>query len=445
MQKFFGALLCIVLIVSLSSCSLIQPVTELMKPPKLSQKQLDVDAALKNALGTRSINLKYPRSGSYRSAFVFYDIDNDGTEEALVFYLPGVEESGVRINLLDYEAGAWVSVFDVPGQGSGDVDFISFENIESSDYKNIVIGWQPQQNVRDKIVTVYRYENKKLQPVFDEKYTDLVLDDFNGDSLMDIMLLSLRRYTVMFVTHTNDEVRSVDEVAFSQDIQSISQLLCGGLPDYKQALFMDVALNGADYATEIFTVENNLLVPLINISAVYTGDGSEVTQEQTENFQMTQRVPPVLSADINGDGMIEVPSSSLMLGYEEQPEETRQYLTTYGVLTSGVMKPVLDAAVNLGAGYMIKIPEIWRDKITVVAESDLSWQFIKYNGSLNDRSVELLRVSRILKNDYQDRFATDSTELAQKSLYRYFGYIPPTSETEMRITNAQLRNMFMLL
>ena len=111
------------LILLLSSCSFIQPtIEELMKPPKLSQQQMEVDAALKAALGTNSIKLKYPLSGDYRSAYVFYDIDSDGVEEAIVFYQPSLDESGTRINILDYQEGAWTSVYDVPGEDSAEVD-----------------------------------------------------------------------------------------------------------------------------------------------------------------------------------------------------------------------------------------------------------------------------------------------------------------------------------
>lgn len=428
----------------LGSCSLIQPVTEMMRPPKLSKEQLEVDAALKAALGTKSISLKYPRSGNYRSAFVFYDIDADSVEEAIVFYQPGVEGSGVRINILDYHDGGWTSVYDVPGEGSGDVDYITFENIESSEYKNIVIGWQPQ-NSKDKTLTVYRYESNKLKSVFSEKYTHSVIRDFNGNGLMDVMLISLRRYSVMFATNVSGTIATTDEVALSRDIKSVEQLLCGRLSDSRQAMFLDVALDGADYATEIITVSDNLLSPLINISAVYTGDGSDVTEEQAENFLMTQRADRVLSADIDANGLIEVPSSTVMLGYDDVQEDARRYTTTYSVLKDGVMTPIETACVNVESGYMIKMPPSWVENVTVVSESDMSWRFIKYNDNLNDHSLELLRINKVLKNDYKDKFATDSLELAQKGLYVFYGYIPPTSESELRITNLQLEEMFLLI
>ena len=83
--------------------SIASTTAELMRAPKLTEEQAAVNRALSTALGTEDYKLKYPLSGSYRSAYVFYDIDGDAVQEALVFYQPPIEGSGVRINILDFK------------------------------------------------------------------------------------------------------------------------------------------------------------------------------------------------------------------------------------------------------------------------------------------------------------------------------------------------------
>ncbi len=434
------------LILLLSSCSFIQPtIEELMKPPKLSQQQMEVDAALKAALGTNSIKLKYPLSGDYRSAYVFYDIDSDGVEEAIVFYQPSLDESGTRINILDYQEGAWTSVYDVPGEDSAEVDYISFENIVSKDYKNIIIGWQPQ-NSKDKLISIYAYENQELRGVFDDKYNLSVVQDYNGDGLMDLLLISLRRSTVSLVTRREDAIRSVDRIDISQDIREVVQVLSGRLADGRQAVYLDVYLDGANYATEIIAVEDDALVPLIDISKVYSSVEDEASEEELLNFERTQRYERILSQDVNGDGIIDVPSSAPMLGYEELDESEQMFLTTYSDLRGGVLEPVIQASVNVEAGYLLRFPDEWLDSVSVVAETEVNqWRYIKFLGTLNDRSSELLRISRVSKNDYQDRFETDPVSLAQKGIYQYLGYLPLAGDRELSITRTELQQMFSLL
>ena len=71
--------------VLLTGCDMGTSVEPYLKPPKLSEQHEQIYNALINTEGSK-INLKYPKSGSYLSAFVVSDIDDEPTEEAIVFY-----------------------------------------------------------------------------------------------------------------------------------------------------------------------------------------------------------------------------------------------------------------------------------------------------------------------------------------------------------------------
>lgn len=71
---------------ALSGCSGFSSSTaDLMRPPRLTPEQSAINEALTAAALTQTYTLKYPKSGEYRSAFVFHDIDGDGVEEAIAF------------------------------------------------------------------------------------------------------------------------------------------------------------------------------------------------------------------------------------------------------------------------------------------------------------------------------------------------------------------------
>ncbi|PWM35687.1 MAG: hypothetical protein DBX66_08165, partial [Clostridiales bacterium] len=198
--------------------------------------------------------------------------------------------------------------------------------------------------------------------------------------------------------------------------------------------------------TEIIAVEDDALVPLIDISKVYSSVEDEASEEELLNFERTQRYERILSQDVNGDGIIDVPSSAPMLGYEELDESEQMFLTTYSDLRGGVLEPVIQASVNVEAGYLLRFPDEWLDSVSVVAETEVNqWRYIKFLGTLNDRSSELLRISRVSKNDYQDRFETDPVSLAQKGIYQYLGYLPLAGDRELSITRTELQQMFSLL
>lgn len=92
--------LCAVLLLGLSGCDLYQPdVDSLLSPPVLSALQNEVDLALQDVVG-EDFKLRYPSGGSYRSPYIFSDLDGDGAEEAVVFYTAG-EEPLVYLQVLD--------------------------------------------------------------------------------------------------------------------------------------------------------------------------------------------------------------------------------------------------------------------------------------------------------------------------------------------------------
>ena len=83
MKIFSCFVLCCVL--CFSGCSIGINVDTMLTPPKLSGEQEQIYQALEDAAGT-GIRLKYPKSGSYLSAFIIADIDADDSDDAIVFY-----------------------------------------------------------------------------------------------------------------------------------------------------------------------------------------------------------------------------------------------------------------------------------------------------------------------------------------------------------------------
>ena len=88
------------LLLGLSGCDLYQPdVDSLLTPPVLSELQTEVDEALRDVVG-QELRLCYPAGGSYRSPYIFTDLDGDEEQEAVVFYTVE-DEPLVYLQILD--------------------------------------------------------------------------------------------------------------------------------------------------------------------------------------------------------------------------------------------------------------------------------------------------------------------------------------------------------
>ena len=99
--------------VSLTGCTgfFSNPVS-LMSPPKSSGDLVEIEEAISKI--APDYNLSYPSAGRHRNAIVIRDLNNDGNNEALVFY--EITENNiitVHMNLLVYSEKEWQSVIDL--------------------------------------------------------------------------------------------------------------------------------------------------------------------------------------------------------------------------------------------------------------------------------------------------------------------------------------------
>lgn len=117
-----GAALLICLMLLLSGCSyqILTP-DQLMRPPRYYGE----NAGLQEAFAEAAPNamLKAPYEGDYHSAFILTDLDSDGVEEALAFYVNNMDKNICRMMLLNgYKAAGR---FAPPFAGRGAMSYPS--------------------------------------------------------------------------------------------------------------------------------------------------------------------------------------------------------------------------------------------------------------------------------------------------------------------------------
>ena len=132
-----GLMASVCLIAVLCGCSGSFSAGELLASPRLTDEQNEIYNALTASAGR--VDLRYPHTGEYRSAFVIHNIDGEPTDEAIVFYEQSKSEAAkepdaqdgnavgnLRVSFLDKdENGNWketpvtVYLFDGRREESG--------------------------------------------------------------------------------------------------------------------------------------------------------------------------------------------------------------------------------------------------------------------------------------------------------------------------------------
>ena len=404
-------------------------VEDLMRPPKLSESQRQVYDALMSALGTSASNvsLRYPRSGDNRSAFTFFDLDDDGVEEALVFYSLADAEDELYINVMEQGETGWYSVYDTPGAGSG-VESVEFVPVSGSDGWDVLIGWTADQNGVGQL-TVMNYQENRLESLFQSRYSRYTYTDLNNDGLQELLLVTMSssggKPFATLVTQKGDGIKAVSNLPLNVNMTSFGQLHAGWVGESSQGLIVD-GYEGQNFTSEIFVINNNLFVlPFAEDSDFYK--------------DVSRRQGIVYSRDVDDDGVIELPMQDVA------PGKTGLYLTTYCRMDDGMEAvPVRTAFVNDSEGYIFYLPDQWVGQVTVSQSKTGETVFKEYDAETEQGGKELLHIKVYSEKDYQDKFDIQNyRKIGQRGNFMYYASIG--TGAELSITFDELEDLFQII
>ncbi len=427
----------------LSSCSMVPANTEdLLEPPKLSPDQAALAEALERGLGTDDFTLKYPISGENRSAYILCNLDDESSNEAVVFYqLTGTDT--IRMNILDQnDQGEWESVYDMAGAGD-DIYTVDLATISTLDRNDLIISWKDRGRT-ELDIEIYSYEKGTLSNLFSGAGDRLYFMDINEDGYSEMVLLgwaSSRDPSIQIVRRAGSRVIARDETILSSRAIDFTGLTLGKTLDGDTAIYVDELISSSSATTDIVVLDGfNMEV----VTAAETGDDEE--EEAADSlYDQTVRPSELTCQDYNGDGIIDIPISTLMPGYSSSDEDENIYRIDYQNLHDGELLSAYSVVSNREMGYIFLMPDNWVDNVTVrrVTETN-EWQFVVYNGDLNSSGTVLLTLKVSSHQDYQDKFSTDVYfTLATKGIFEYTASIP-TTDHELSITESEVRSRFLL-
>ena len=423
-----------------SSLSVTADVEQLMRPPTLSAEQEQVRDALEASIGTDQYRLKYPTSGQYRSAYTFYDLDGDGQEEAVVFYALDEDSSGVvRIAVLDSQNGQWRAVVSAAGQGT-DVDQLQFASVTGSQAVDLVVGWIDETRTYE-TVTVYTFRQERLQNLYEDSYTELLVDDLDQDGMDELLLLrssSGGRVTAKLVENSLFSLEITDERRLNLSFANILQVQSGWLSQEVYGVAVDGYTSDYRYSSEaIVARDGQLAFPFDR-----EGDSDDL-------YDLVTRSSRVFTRDVDGDGVLDFPSQEALPGYESSDPEDTLFLTRYLHFNGeGSLETAASAYVDAANGYLLFFPDNWLGEVTAVVQPQSGEvTFFQYLGSLEDQSAMLLRIRCYSSSDYQDQNDREQyVKLVSRGIFEYYASIHTIPGNPLSITLDHLsQEMFALL
>lgn len=422
----------------LCGCSLGTSVDSLLSPPRLTEEQNAVYAALSESLGS-SVTLKYPRSGDYRSAFVIEDIDGEPTGEAIVFYetpAVGLSDSSLRLNILDMQDGKWRSVYDYAGAGT-DIDRVIIRRLGSGEIPTVIIGYN---NIADgmKELRAYVYDGG-LVPLFNDSYSYLDAFDMDMDGKDELVtIVNGNGYTYSYVQTIANQGsgRSIADYRVSGAAEvgsgSVAAVAKGLLSNDTVALYVDLLQTDGTLTTELVYSVGDVLRNPFRINP--------------ELSLRTGRPSGYYSCDIDGDGSCEIPTISDFLGYQSADRAEKLYITDWWEFSNYSLNKKYSSFYSISEGYCFMLPARWEGMVTLKQDAFTGeYVFYKFEDSLADSTTELMRFCVTENDNVTEKSAAGYTTVASKGSVCYMVKNSADTAESLVLTQSEITNSFYIV
>ena len=387
-KRFCRWLLCTLLCLCLAGCSMpgeqVQ-VEELLRAPKLSGDYGDVQTALNDWLG-ESAQLKYPMQGDLLSPFLIHDLDGDGQQDAAVLYTTA-QSSNVCVAILQKSRdGMWQVRQNAEGLADT-VDSVGLAQLQPGDASQLVVGYVAAQG--DHYLAVYSYTDGELSTILEQQYQQYLVEDITGGGSQDLILMStLEDGGVQIELLTVDKEGSFQQVAvmgLSADrFSGCASVAAGVGADGRHYLVLDgwTGISGNNLASVLlyFDEDTQQMVPADQISTekLYTAS--------------LRNVPSLVSQDLDGDGIVEIPTQPDEAGLLNMSQSRRMDFIVWMDYTS--LNPeksfgLLDEETNC----YIELPMEWEGNLKLTDSE-------QYDGAVELRTVdedELVMTLRLVR------------------------------------------------
>lgn len=369
-------LACVLLCLLLAGCSMpgeqVQ-VEELLRAPKLSGDYGDVQTALNDWLG-ESAQLKYPMQGDLLSPFLLQDLDGDGRQDAAVLYTTA-QSSNVCIAILQKDdADIWHVRQNVEGLADT-VESVGLAQLQPGDATQLVVGYTAAQG--DHYLAVYSYTDGVLSTILEQQYQQYLVEDITGGGNQDLILMStLEDGGVQIELLTVDKEGSFQQEAVmglsANRFAGCASVAAGVGADGRHYLVLDgwTGISGNNLASVLlrFDEDTQQMVPADQISTekLYTAS--------------LRNVPSLVSQDLDGDGIVEIPTQPDEAGLLNMSQSRRMDFIVWMDYTSPHPEKsfgLLDEETNC----YIELPMEWEGNLKLTDSE-------QYDGAVELRTVD---------------------------------------------------------
>ena len=410
----------------------------LLRPPKSMGDEAEIEQLIAST-AKDGYTLKYPKSGSNRSAIIMHDLDNDNVDEAIAFFREKDGSTGVHMLVMYVSDDEWKVSANFNTETT-DVDCVAFADIDDSSSQEILTGYAtytPGVN----FLAVYRYRNGKTEMIeAGQNYSAFYCGVTSSDEKNRVFTLSL------FSTENEAKASMLEYDKQRKSLYTKASVpMDGNVVSYKNVSFTDLGDNVRGLVVDGLLTSGGMNTQVLYYDSLQNALLNPLYRESSQN--PTQRGNEVVSADVSNDMKCEIPTVHA-LPYNATSgavSSADQLVWNHFDAKTDTLLPQQRTVANYKFGYTVKLPDRWMDGTFTALLDESGSQMSFYEWDKENIAAKLFDIAVYKVSDWDQGIGHDTHTLIYKDNRYAYTFKNEKSGSALALDDNEIKTAFSLL